>query len=54
MHSLSTSERGDQGEIVWLSTGRRAEMKKMSDPSTLAPEIFAEVFTSLMIVLSWG
>ena len=44
-YALATPRGVKVPDVVWMSAGRRDEMRKTGDPSTLAPEICVEVMS---------
>ena len=44
-YALATPQGVKAPDVVWMSPGRRREMRKTGDPSTLAPEICVEIFS---------
>ena len=42
-YALATSRGVKAPDVVWMSVGRREEMRETGDPSTLAPEICVEI-----------
>jgi Uma2 family endonuclease len=44
-YALATTRGVKAPDVVWMSSGRRAEMRKTGDPSTIAPEICVEVMS---------
>ena len=44
-YALATPRGVKAPDVVWMSAGRREEMRETGDPSTLAPEICVEVMS---------
>lgn len=44
-YALATPRGVKAPDVVWMSAGRRDEMRRTGDPSTLAPEICVEVMS---------
>jgi Uma2 family endonuclease len=44
-YPITTSDGVKKADVVWMSSERRAEMRKTGDPPTLAPEICVEVLS---------
>ncbi|MEF8865794.1 MAG: Uma2 family endonuclease [Salinibacter sp.] len=44
-YALATPRGVKAPDVVWMSPGRRKEMRETGDPSTLAPEICVEVMS---------
>ena len=44
-YALATPRGVKTSDVVWMSLGRREEMRETGDPSTLAPEICVEVMS---------
>jgi len=45
-YALATPEGVKVPDVVWMSPGRRAEMRDTGDPSTLAPELCVEILSA--------
>ena len=45
-YALATSRGVKAPDVVWMSVGRREEMRETGDPSTLAPEICVEIMSA--------
>jgi Uma2 family endonuclease len=44
-YALATARGVKAPDVVWMSPGRRREMRETGDPSTLAPEICVEILS---------
>lgn len=44
-YALATPHGVKAPEVVWMSSGRRDEMRETGDPSTLAPELCVEIMS---------